>query len=61
MTKSSCSEFNSMARELVGKVIQTDELPLAVEEWKIYQVEKFEDSTDRIDHYWRNVFFLYQV
>lgn len=58
MTKSSCSEFNSMARELVGKVIQTDELPLAVEEWKIYQVEKFEDSTDRIDHYWRNVFSI---
>ena len=42
-----------MARELIGKVMPREELPLAVDERKVYQVENLDEmrETERIEHY----------
>ncbi|CAM1330653.1 Uncharacterised protein g10343 [Pycnogonum litorale] len=49
-----------MARELIGKVMPREELSLAVDEWKVYQVENLDEmrETERIDHYWRQIFSI---
>lgn len=49
-----------MAIDLIGKFLNSDELTLAVDELKVYQVENMEGmiETYKIDHYWRNGFSI---
>ena len=58
--KNSCNDFYTMARELIGKAMPREVLPLAVDEWKVYQVENLDEmrETERIDHYWRQIFSI---